>query len=93
MPAYTPRTITDPIALMEHLKTVRAQGYALALEEINPSVVGLAVAVPPSGRAVQAALIIAIPAFEATPERLETLRLACTDGARTLGDRLLPSSR
>ena len=88
MPRITEHTITDPMRLLEELRQVRAQGYALAREEVNPTVVGVAAAVPPDGPAVRAALVVAIPAFEATEARIGELAAACRQAAGTLAARL-----
>jgi DNA-binding IclR family transcriptional regulator len=89
----TNTTITDAVRLIEDLREVREKGYALAREEVNQSVVGLAVPVAAPGSPVHAALVVAIPAFEATPERLEEIRVASVSAARALADRLPPSHR
>lgn len=93
MKAYTAHTITEPVKLIQELREVAARGYAIVREEINASVAAVAVPVPPDGRPVQAAIVIAVPAFEATPERIEELRAATVNAARDLADRLPPSIR
>jgi IclR family acetate operon transcriptional repressor len=71
--ARTPATLVDREKLVEHLRAVRAQGYAVDLEECE---VGLCCAAAPvydaSGRLV-AALSVSGPAFRLDPERLDGL--------------------
>ncbi|RAY14971.1 IclR family transcriptional regulator [Actinomadura craniellae] len=48
MPAGTPRTLTDPDALLAELAVIRSRGYALDDEEQEPGVRCVAVALPGS---------------------------------------------
>jgi IclR family KDG regulon transcriptional repressor len=54
--AFTPRTLTDPKALLVHLETIRRQGYAINQGEWRASVYGLAAPVFDGTGAVVAAV-------------------------------------
>jgi DNA-binding IclR family transcriptional regulator len=89
----TTTTITDISKLVTQLRQIREQGYAVVWEEVNQSVVGLAVPVAAASGQVYACLVVALPAFEATPGRLEEIRSATAAAADHLADRLPPSYR
>ncbi len=63
----TPRTITDPERLREELKRVRAQGYAVAEEELEDGLNALAAPIYDHTGAVNAAVSLAGPAFRLPP--------------------------
>ncbi len=58
LPAFTPRTITDPAALAREIERVRRQGYAAAIEEREPGLA--AVAAPVFGSVGELAGIVAL---------------------------------
>jgi IclR family acetate operon transcriptional repressor len=66
MPAHTPRTFTDPEALMAELVKIREQGYALDDEEQELGV--RCVAVPLTGSPTRAAFSVSGPSGRMTPE-------------------------
>lgn len=70
----TDKTITDPDLFLVELRKVKELGYAISWEEINPTVVGIAVPVYGNEKAVKAVIVVAIPAFEADEERLQEIR-------------------
>jgi|DewCreStandDraft_1066081.scaffolds.fasta_scaffold02135_8 DNA-binding IclR family transcriptional regulator len=70
---YTPRTITDPAALREHLRQVRTQGYAVNEEERELGVSSLAAPIHDAAGTVTAAISIAGPAQRLTRERMRAL--------------------
>ena len=82
----TAKTITDPELFREELRTVRERGYALNLEEIEPTV--RCVGVPVFGRQgeVIAGISIAGPSNRLTQERLKAcvpwLKEAASDMSR-----------
>lgn len=94
MPKITEHTITDLETLMAELDQVRQQGYALSREEINPSVVGLAVPVFDGSDRVMGGLVVTLPVFEASPERLAEIGEVAKAAAHRLSEqlRLLPAS-
>ena len=63
----TPRTITDPERLREELDGVRAQGYAVAVEELEDGLNALAAPIYDHTGAVHAAVSLAGPAFRVLP--------------------------
>ncbi|WP_344448537.1 IclR family transcriptional regulator [Actinocorallia aurantiaca] len=71
MPARTPRTFTDPDALMAELAVVRERGYALDDEEQELGV--RCVAVPLSGVHALAAFSVSGPSGRMTPETVEAV--------------------
>jgi IclR family pca regulon transcriptional regulator len=73
---YTDRTITDRATLMQHLETVRRDGYATAEEEVTGGVVGLAVPVRDAAGRVVAALSVGVHISEATAQDLVQQHLA-----------------
>jgi DNA-binding IclR family transcriptional regulator len=73
LPAVTPHTITAPAVLRDELHRVRAQGYAVALGEVEE---GLhAVAAPVRGRdgLALAAVSVSGPSYRMPPERIAGL--------------------
>jgi IclR family acetate operon transcriptional repressor len=66
MPAHTPRTFTDPEALLAELVKVRQQGYALDDEEQELGV--RCVAVPLTGAQTPTALSVSGPSGRMTPQ-------------------------
>lgn len=68
MTRYTDRTIVEPARLLEALKTIRRQGYALNDQENTAGMIGLAVPVrAPDGRAI-AGLAVHAPAARLAPD-------------------------
>lgn len=63
----TPRTITDPDRLREELERVRAQGYAVAEEELEDGLNALAAPIYDHTGEVNAAVSLAGPAFRIPP--------------------------
>jgi IclR family transcriptional regulator, acetate operon repressor len=85
----TPQTIVDPAALERELATVRAHGYAMTIEELEPGLAAVAAPVRESvGGAVLAALSVSGPTIRLTPARLEELGGRLIDHAAGLSARL-----
>ncbi len=85
-PAFTATTIVDPESLAEHLRQVRAQGYAIDASENMQGVYCVATPVFLRGREVMAAMSLAAPNEQLVQETrlsevLESLRQACTSVA------------
>jgi DNA-binding IclR family transcriptional regulator len=59
LPQVTPRTITNPAELLDELATIRARGYATAIEENLPGVLSVGSPVRDESGAVIAALSVA----------------------------------
>jgi IclR family acetate operon transcriptional repressor len=84
----TPLTITDPEQLRLELQTVRAEGFAEAVEELEIGLAAIAAPVRGAGGEVVAALSITGPTVRMTPERIAELKPILIEEARTLSRRL-----
>ena len=80
----TPQTVTSPATLEQHLAEVRAQGYAVDLEENRPGIccVGAPIRAH-SGEAV-AAVSVSGPAFRMHPGPIPTLARLVLDAAQAI---------
>lgn len=74
MPAFTERTITDFAALIEELRQVRRNGYALDREEFQPGVICVGAAIRDHAGAVVAAISASMPSMRAGEEHLALVR-------------------
>src|SRR6185295_263791 len=70
---FTPRTITDPAALRRELDRVRANGYAVASEELEPGYVAVGAPVRAAGGDVVAAVSVGGPKSRFLPATIATL--------------------
>lgn len=68
--AKTARTITDREALRSELATVRSRGHAVAEQELEEGLTGVAAPVRDPSGAVLAAISISGPSYRMTPARL-----------------------
>jgi IclR family acetate operon transcriptional repressor len=84
----TSRTITEPALLAAELATIRREGYATAVDELE---LGLSAVAAPvldeSGRAI-AALSVSGPTLRLSPRRVAELRPIVIRQARALAERL-----
>jgi DNA-binding IclR family transcriptional regulator len=71
--AYTPSTVTDRRVLREHLAAVRAQGWAVAADELDVGLTAVAVAVRGAHGDVVASLSVSGPTFRFDPARIDAL--------------------
>jgi IclR family transcriptional regulator, acetate operon repressor len=76
---YTAHTITSPDALSAELKTIRRNGYATAVAELEEGLVAVASPVLDASGACVAALSISGPAFRMPPESLDKLGRLCAE--------------
>jgi len=83
--AYTERTITDPSALGEEIRAVRARGYAEAIGEREPDLGAIAAPVFGRGHELAAILGIQAPASRLPAATLKTLRAPLMAAAAELG--------
>ena len=87
--AYTEKTITDKNLLMEELKKVAEEGYALDNEEFEDDVKCVAAPIRDYTRWVVAGLSISGPAFrmneEAMPHLIETVKWGALQISKSLG--------
>jgi DNA-binding IclR family transcriptional regulator len=70
------------------LETVRRQGFAITVDELETGLAAVAVPVRGAGGDVVAALSISGPSLRMTPRRIRELQTILIDEARTLGRRL-----
>ena len=87
--ACAPRTITDPHRLREELERVRKDGYAVAIEEFEPGLHGVAVPVRGKGDDVIAAISASGPSYRMKRTQMRDmvaeLRIAAQDLSARLG--------
>ncbi len=85
----TENTITDPVQLREHLKTVRKQGYAVDDEENEKGIRCVAAPIYNETGKTVAAISITAPAFRVTKKTIqETLKKEVTETASRISERL-----
>ncbi|MBV9093482.1 MAG: IclR family transcriptional regulator [Streptosporangiaceae bacterium] len=80
----TGRTITGEAALRAELAAVRARGYAVTDEELEPGLVAVAAPVRGYDGTVIAALSVSAPATRMTPDRLPAAAAHCVEEAAGL---------
>jgi DNA-binding IclR family transcriptional regulator len=73
LPAYTPRTVTDPAALRAELGMIRMRGYAVNMGELNRELAGVSAAIRDHDGDVVAALCLAGPLFRFDKGRMTQL--------------------
>ena len=61
--AFTPNTITDPVALVKELEQVREQGYAVDREEITRGIICVGAPVFSTEGSIVAAISLTFPSF------------------------------
>lgn len=81
---FTPNTITDRAALIEDMRHVRRNGFAIDREEFQVGVVCVGAAVRDHSGAVIGSLSVSAPAFRAGEDRLALMRHAVAQAARQL---------
>ncbi len=81
---FTPNTITDRAALIEDMRHVRRNGFAIDREEFQQGVVCVGAAVRDHSGAVIGSLSASAPAFRASDEHLALIRQAVGHAAREL---------
>jgi IclR family acetate operon transcriptional repressor len=83
-----PRTITDSTELRRDLERVRARGYAIAVDELEPGLWAVAAPVCDAGGTVVAALSISGPTVRLHEGLLDELGRLVRDEASTLSTRI-----
>ncbi len=86
--ALTPNTITDAKTLNAQLETIRRQGYAQAVGELEIGFVSVAAPVFDQSRDIVGALGIGGPALRLTEERLPGMVASLQVAARSISRRL-----
>ena len=85
---YTDSTVATVAELVEQLRHVRRNGFAIENEEFETGVSGVAAAVRDQNGAVVGSVGAAIPAMRAGGEHFEAVKLAVRDCGRKLSDGL-----
>jgi DNA-binding IclR family transcriptional regulator len=85
---YTPHTITRRPLLREELDRVRAQGYALAVDELEVGLTAVAAPVRNAHGDVVASMSVSGPSFRLPPQRLEEVVRLVTEAAVEVSHRL-----
>jgi len=89
LPARTPRTLTDPVAILSHLAEVRRQGFAVIDQEVETGLQSLAVPLRNAREKVVAALNVGLAGTEPA-ETLLTRFLPDLQAVQTALNGLLP---
>ncbi len=89
LPAYTPATVTDRQRLDRELDEARAQGYAVAIDELDVGLTAIAAPVRDARGAIVASLSVSGPTFRFDAARrqevLEPLLAEAAEAGRRLG--------
>lgn len=84
LPRVTPNTIVDPLALREHLRNVRAKGFAVGDEEREEGIRCVAAPIMNHENQVVGALGISGPVIRISRQELETIGNLVKDASRRL---------
>src|SRR5689334_7990164 len=84
MKRYTDKTITDMPALLESLRLVRRNGYAIDREEFLPGVICVGAAIRDQAGTVIGAISASTPTMRASEEHIALMRKEITTAARGL---------
>jgi len=88
LPSYTENTITTKKRLRRELEEVRAQGYAIATDELEIGLAAMAAPIRNAHGDVIASLSISGPTFRLGESRLRELQPMLTDAATEVSHRL-----
>lgn len=86
MSRFTDHTITDVTGLIEELRHVRRNGYAVDREEFQPGVICVGAAVRDHSGGVIGSISISTPAMRADDAHIESMARLLTDATRTLSE-------
>lgn len=84
LPAFTPRSITDPRRFLAEVRRAREAGYAYDQEEYIPGVNAVSVPLPRGGEGLPAALWVVGFATSLTPEKLDLARRSACATAQSI---------
>jgi DNA-binding IclR family transcriptional regulator len=84
-----PKTITSASELEKELAKVREQGFAVARQEMEEELVGVAAPIRDTHGEVVAALSVSGPYYRMTPEKVASIAPLVVAAAQSLGDGLL----
>ncbi|WP_327065419.1 IclR family transcriptional regulator [Kitasatospora sp. NBC_01302] len=85
---YTPRTVTDPGALLAQLKLAVTDGFAYCVEELEPGLNAVAAPVRAHNGQVVAAISASGPSFRLTEHRIPEVAAAVRSAAEEVSARL-----
>jgi IclR family acetate operon transcriptional repressor len=88
LPRFTPKTITEWPALLEALRHVRRNGYAMDDEEYQPGVICIGAPIRDHTGAVVGAISASTPTMRAKEDHLTLVREQVTAAVRTLSAEL-----
>ena len=88
MPRFTPNTITDFAVLIEELRLVRRNGFAMDREEFQPGVICIGAAIRNHAGAVVGAISASTPTMRANDEHLARMREEVVAATRALSAEL-----
>ncbi len=88
LPTYTPHTITRRPRLLEELETVRAQGYALAVDELEVGLTAVAAPIRNAHGDVVASMSVSGPSFRLGADRLDEVISMVVAAAAEVSHRL-----
>ncbi len=86
--AFTPLTITRKSLLREELETVRAQGYAVAVDELEVGLTAVAAPIRNAHGDVVASMSVSGPTFRLPDERVEEVVAQVVEAALEVSHRL-----
>jgi DNA-binding IclR family transcriptional regulator len=86
--ARTPATVVDPAALERELEQVRARGYGMTVDELEPGLSAVAAPVFERGGTVVGALALSGASLRLTTHRLGLLGRVCIEQAHGISVRL-----
>jgi DNA-binding IclR family transcriptional regulator len=98
LPRVTSKTITDPVELAAEIETVRRKGYAVADQELEPNIRGVAAAVRDGGGRIVAAASLTVTIARMSREEMEAtlapqVVAAAREISRGLGAPAWPDNR
>jgi DNA-binding IclR family transcriptional regulator len=88
LPAYTHRTVTSRRALKRELADVRAQGFSLAVDELEIGLAAMAAPIRNAHGDVIASLSLSGPTFRLDDARIKEVLPLLTDAADEVSHRL-----
>jgi IclR family acetate operon transcriptional repressor len=86
MQRFTDRTVTEMPQLLERLREVRREGYAVDREEYQSGVISLAAPIRNRAGAVIGAISVSMPKMRASEENTNLAREEITSAARALSE-------
>jgi IclR family KDG regulon transcriptional repressor len=85
---YTRNTITDPKVLVNHIRTVRKQGYAVDLEELSEGIHCIGAPIRDHTNHIIAAVSISAPSMRLTKQKAKALKVPLLDTALKISKRM-----